>query len=426
MRRKTLSVKIGKVFIGSDHSIKTQSMTTASTMDTDKSVDEAIRIIQAGGKLVRFTAPNINEAKNLLNIKNALVAKGYDDPLVADIHFTPNAALEASKIVEKVRINPGNYVDKKKFEVKEYDDKSYQDELLKIEEKFIPLINSCKKNNVAMRIGTNHGSLSDRVMNRFGDTPLGMVESAMEFLRICKQNDYDQIVLSMKSSNPIVMIHAYRLLVKSMENENMHYPLHLGVTEAGDGLDGRIKSALGIGTLLSEGIGDTIRVSLTEDPEFEIPAAEKILEKIDSISKKIRLKNTDKRAFSFFKRETESIKNIGEKNPPIVISNSSNDFEGNFPDYLFIDDLDNLDDSKKYIIEGIDWNENLSKNIFPYFNSLKDFRRSEAVSDTLNFIEIELSKITNTIMQTFSNNVVIVLNVDNANRHDLLLSLIHI
>ena len=420
MRRKTLSVKIGKVFIGSDHSIKTQSMTTASTMDTDKSVDEAIRIIQAGGKLVRFTAPNINEAKNLLNIKNALVAKGYDDPLVADIHFTPNAALEASKIVEKVRINPGNYVDKKKFEVKEYDDKSYQDELLKIEEKFIPLINSCKENKVAMRIGTNHGSLSDRVMNRFGDTPLGMVESAMEFLRICKQNDYDQIVLSMKSSNPIVMIHAYRLLVKSMENENMHYPLHLGVTEAGDGLDGRIKSALGIGTLLTEGIGDTIRVSLTEDPEFEIPAAEKILEKIDSVSKKIRFKNTDKRAFSFFKRETESIKNIGEKNPPIVISNSSNDFEGNFPDYLFIDNLDNLNDSKKYIIEGKDWNENLSKNIFPYFNSLKDFRKSEAVSNTLNFIEIELSKITNTIMQTFSNNVVIVLNVDNANRHDLL------
>ena len=420
MRRKTLSVKIGKVFIGSDHSIKTQSMTTASTMDTNKSVNEAIRIIQAGGKLVRFTAPNINEAKNLLNIKNALVAKGYDDPLVADIHFTPNAALEASKIVEKVRINPGNYVDKKKFEVKEYDDKSYQDELLKIEEKFIPLINSCKENKVAMRIGTNHGSLSDRVMNRFGDTPLGMVESAMEFLRICKKNEYDQIVLSMKSSNPIVMIHAYRLLVKSMENENMHYPLHLGVTEAGDGLDGRIKSALGIGTLLSEGIGDTIRVSLTEDPEFEIPAAEKILEKIDSISKKIRLKNTDKRAFSFFKRETESIKNIGEKNPPIVISNSSNDFEGNFPDYFFIDDLDNLDDSKKYIIEGKDWNENLSKNIFPYFNSLKDFRKSEAVSNTLNFIEIELSKITNTIMQTFSNNVVIVLNVDNANRHDLL------
>ena len=420
MRRQTLSVKIGKVFIGSEHSIKTQSMTTASTMDTNQSVDEAIRIIKAGGKLVRFTAPNINEAKNLLNIKNALVEKGYDNPIVADIHFTPNAALEASKIVEKVRINPGNYVDKKKFEVKEYDDASYQDELLKIEEKFIPLINSCKQNDVAMRIGTNHGSLSDRVMNRFGDTPLGMVESAMEFLRICKQNDYDQIVLSMKSSNPIVMIHAYRLLVKSMEDENMHYPLHLGVTEAGDGLDGRIKSALGIGTLLTEGIGDTIRVSLTEDPEFEIPAAEKILEKIDSFSKKVRLKNTNKRAFSFFKRETESIENVGDKNPPIVISNNPNDFEGNFPDYLFVNDLSNLDDSKKYIIEAKDWNKNLSKNIFPYFNSLKDFRKSESVSDTLNFVEIDLSKVKNTIMQTFSNNVVIVLDVDNNRRNDIL------
>ncbi len=420
MRRQTLSVKIGKVFIGSEHSIKTQSMTTASTMDTNQSVDEAIKIINAGGKLVRFTAPNINEAKNLLNIKKALVEKGYDNPLVADIHFTPNAALEASKIVEKVRINPGNYVDKKKFEVKEYDDASYQDELLKIEEKFIPLINSCKQNDVAMRIGTNHGSLSDRIMNRFGDTPLGMVESAMEFLRICRQNDYDQIVLSMKSSNPIVMIHAYRLLVKSMEDENMHYPLHLGVTEAGDGLDGRIKSALGIGTLLTEGIGDTIRVSLTEDPEFEIPAAEKILEKIDSFSKKVRLKNTNKRAFSFFKRETESIKNVGDKNPPIVISNNPNDFEGNFPDYLFVNDLSNLDDSKKYIIEAKDWNKNLSKNIFPYFNSLKDFRKSESVSDTLNFVEIDLSKVKNTIMQTFSNNVVIVLDVDNNRRHDIL------
>ena len=420
MRRQTLSVKIGKVFIGSEHSIKTQSMTTASTMDTNQSVDEAIRIIKAGGKLVRFTAPNINEAKNLLNIKNALVEKGYDNPIVADIHFTPNAALEASKIVEKVRINPGNYVDKKKFEVKEYDDASYQDELLKIEEKFIPLINSCKQNDVAMRIGTNHGSLSDRIMNRFGDTPLGMVESAMEFLRICKQNDYDQIVLSMKSSNPIVMIHAYRLLVKSMEDENMHYPLHLGVTEAGDGLDGRIKSALGIGTLLTEGIGDTIRVSLTEDPEFEIPAAEKILEKIDSFSKKVRLKNTNKRAFSFFKRETESIENVGDKNPPIVISNNPNDFEGNFPDYLFVNDISNLDDSKKYIIEAKDWNKNLSKNIFPYFNSLKDFRKSESVSDILNFVDIDLSKVKNTIMQTFSNNVVIVLDVDNNRRHDIL------
>lgn len=420
MRRKTLSVKIGNLSIGSDHSIKTQSMTTASTMDTFKSVEEAIRIIEAGGKLVRFTAPNINEAKNLLNIKKSLLEKGYNTPLVADIHFTPNAALEASTIVEKVRINPGNYVDKKRFEIKEYDDKSYQDEIEKIKEKFIPLISSCKENSVAMRIGTNHGSLSDRIMNRFGDTPIGMVESAMEFLRICQDNDYNQIVLSMKSSNPIVMIHAYRLLVKSMENENMHYPLHLGVTEAGDGLDGRIKSALGIGTLLSEGIGDTIRVSLTEDPEFEIPAAEKIIKKINSMSEKNRLKNTDKRAFSFSKRETLLTEGIGGKNPPIVISSNSNSFEGNYSDFIFIKYLKNLDKSKKYIMCHKEFSKNQPKNVFPYFSSLKDFRKSNNTSDSLNFIEIDIKKITNTIIQTFSNSTVLVLSIDKCSRHDFL------
>ena len=420
MRRKTLSVKIGNVLIGSDHSIKTQSMTAVSTMDTDKSVEEAIRIIKAGGQLVRFTAPNINEAKNLLNIKNTLEEKGYDTPLVADIHFTPNAALEASTIVEKVRINPGNYVDKKKFEVKEYDDKSYSDEIEKIKEKFIPLINSCKDYNVAMRIGTNHGSLSDRIMNRFGDTPLGMVESAMEFLRISKDNDYNQIVLSMKSSNPIVMIHAYRLLVKSMENENMHYPLHLGVTEAGDGLDGRIKSALGIGTLLSEGIGDTIRVSLTEDPEFEIPAAEKIIKKINTIPEKVRVQNNNKRAFSFSKRETLLVGNFGGKNPPLVISSNSKAFEGNYPDFIFIKDLKNLDKSKKYITNNKDWNKKQLKNVFPYYSSLKDFRKSKNTSGVLNFIEVDIKKITNTIIQTISSNIVLVFNINECSRHDFL------
>lgn len=420
MRRKTLSVKIGNVLIGSDHSIKTQSMTTVSTMDTDKSVEEAIRIIKAGGQLVRFTAPNINEAKNLLNIKNTLEEKGYDTPLVADIHFTPNAALEASTIVEKVRINPGNYVDKKKFEVKEYDDKSYSDEIEKIKEKFIPLINSCKNNNVAMRIGTNHGSLSDRIMNRFGDTPLGMVESAMEFLRISKDNDYNQIVLSMKSSNPIVMIHAYRLLVKSMENENMHYPLHLGVTEAGDGLDGRIKSALGIGTLLSEGIGDTIRVSLTEDPEFEIPAAEKIIKKINTIPEKVRVQNNNKRAFSFSKRETLLVGNFGGKNPPLVISSNSKAFEGNYPDFIFIKDLKNLDESKKYITNNKDWSKKQLKNVFPYYSTLKDFRKSKNTSGVLNFIEVDIKTITNTIIQTISSNIVLVFNIDECCRHDFL------
>ena len=281
MRRKTINVSVGDVIIGSDYPIVTQSMTTASTLDTEASVEEAIRIIDAGGQIVRFTAPNIKEAENLQNIKDSLRNKGYTNPLVADIHFTPNAAITAAEIVEKVRINPGNYVDRKKFEIKEYDDKTYNDELLKIEDRFVPLLDVCKKHNTAIRIGTNHGSLSDRIMNRFGDTPLGMVESALEFLRICNKNDFDQVVLSMKSSNPLVMVHAYRLLVKKMDEENMHFPLHLGVTEAGDGLDGRIKSSLGIGSLLNDGIGDTIRVSLTEDPEFEIPTAKKLLIKLE-------------------------------------------------------------------------------------------------------------------------------------------------
>ena len=325
MRRKTVSVKIGDLFIGSNHKIKTQSMTTASTADTKSSVDEAIRIFKAGGELVRFTAPSIKEAKNLENIRNGLKAEGYSKPLVADIHFTPNAAIVASEIVEKVRINPGNFVDKKKFEIKEYDDETYQEEVKKIEQKFVDLINSCKKNGTALRIGTNHGSLSDRIMNKFGDTPNGMVESAMEFLRVCIRENFDQVVLSMKSSNPIVMIHAYRLLVKVMESEKMYFPLHLGVTEAGDGLDGRIKSALGIGTLLTEGLGDTIRVSLTEDPEFEIPAAEKIISKIESAS--IRKANFNNiRAFSYYKRETFEVDNIGQENPPIVISEDESIF----------------------------------------------------------------------------------------------------
>ena len=227
MRRKTINVSVGDVIIGSDYPIVTQSMTTASTLDTEASVQEAIKIIDAGGQIVRFTAPNIKEAENLQNIKDSLRKKGYTNPLVADIHFTPNAAITAAEIVEKVRINPGNYVDRKKFEIKEYDDKTYNDELLKIEDRFIPLLDICKKHNTAIRIGTNHGSLSDRIMNRFGDTPLGMVESALEFLRICNKNDFDQVVLSMKSSNPLVMVHAYRLLVKKMDEENMHFPLHL-------------------------------------------------------------------------------------------------------------------------------------------------------------------------------------------------------
>ena len=418
MRRKTVSVKIGDLFIGSKHDVKTQSMTTVSTADTEPSIDEAIRIFNAGGQLVRFTAPSIKEAKNLENIRNGLIKKGYSKPLVADIHFTPNAAIVASEIVEKVRINPGNFVDKKKFEIKEYDDETYQEEVKKIEEKFINLINSCKKNDTALRIGTNHGSLSDRIMNKFGDTPLGMVESAMEFLRVCQNENFDQIVLSMKSSNPIVMIHAYRLLVKKMESEKMIFPLHLGVTEAGDGLDGRIKSALGIGTLLSEGLGDTIRVSLTEDPEFEIPAAEKILSKIESMPiKKSNFNNI--RAFSYYKRESFEVENIGNKNHPIVISNDESVFEENSPDYIFKLDSSLINKDKKYILPYIEWSKCNLENTFPYYDSVKEFRKSDKKSKKINFIKLNFDRIKNTINQSFEKNIVFVLDVTSKSRHDL-------
>ena len=252
-------------------------MTTTNTMDTDATIFQSIKMIQAGSEYVRVTAPSKREAENLQNIKDILRNKGYSTPIIADIHFTPNAAEIAAQIVEKVRINPGNYADKKKFQIKEYSDKEYQLEIDRIHEKFSPLVKICKKHGTVMRIGTNHGSLSDRIMNRYGDTPLGMVESALEFSRICAKYNFHDIVFSMKASNPIIVVEAYRLLVDHMIKENMNYPLHLGVTEAGDGEDGRIKSALGIGTLLYEGLGDTIRVSLTEPPEDEIPVAKKLV-----------------------------------------------------------------------------------------------------------------------------------------------------
>ncbi|ASU32090.1 (E)-4-hydroxy-3-methylbut-2-enyl-diphosphate synthase [Mucilaginibacter xinganensis] len=269
----TREVFIGDVPMGGNNPIRIQSMTTTDTMDTIGTVEQSIRMVDAGCEYVRITAPSIKEAKNLAEIKKQLRARGYNVPLVADIHFTPNAAEVAARIVEKVRVNPGNYADKKKFDQIDYTDAEYLGELERINQKFAPLVKICKEYGTAMRIGTNHGSLSDRIMSRYGDTPQGMVESAMEFIRICETLNYYNLVISMKSSNPQVMVQAYRLLVETMVAEGMNYPLHLGVTEAGDGEDGRIKSAVGIGTLLEDGLGDTVRVSLTEEPEAEAPVA---------------------------------------------------------------------------------------------------------------------------------------------------------
>ena len=298
-------------------------MTTTNTMDTDATVEQSIKMIDAGSEYIRITAPNSRQAQNLQNIKDSLLNKGYNTPLIADIHFTPSAAEIAAQIVEKVRINPGNYADKKKFKVREYTDLEYSNELERIHEKFSPLVKTCLKNKTTMRIGTNHGSLSDRIMNRYGDTPLGMVESALEFARICEIYNFHDIVFSMKASNPIIVVQAYRLLVKKMINENMYYPLHLGVTEAGDGEDGRIKSSLGIGTLLSEGIGDTIRVSLTEPPENEIPVANKIVKRYSNYDLIDTYKNFNVIDSNFKIRETQSVNNIGDKNVPRVIANFS-------------------------------------------------------------------------------------------------------
>ncbi len=324
-RFATREVKIGDLGIGGSNPIRIQSMTTTNTMDTIKTVEQSIRMIEAGAELVRITAPSINEAKNLENIKKELRKQGYNTPLVADIHFTPNAAEMAARIVEKVRINPGNYADKKKFDFIEYTDKEYQAELDRIREKFTPLVRICKQYGTAMRIGTNHGSLSDRIMSRYGDTPEGMVQSAFEFLQIAEDEGYHQIVLSMKASNPIVMVQAYRLLVSRMMESNRNYPLHLGVTEAGDGEDGRIKSAIGICTLLDDGIGDTIRVSLTEEPEFELPVCRDMVKRYqERQSKPLReLTHLPYNPYAYQRRETILTGNIGGKLVPVVIADMS-------------------------------------------------------------------------------------------------------
>lgn len=326
---------IGNPGVGQGHPIRIQTMTTTNTMDTLATVEQSIRCIEAGAELVRITAPSKNEAENLRAIKDELRKRGYHTPLVADIHFTPNAAEIAARIVEKVRVNPGNYVDKKKFELIEYSDADYAEEIDRIRERFTPLVRICREYGTAMRIGTNHGSLSDRIMSRYGDTPMGMVESAMEFLRIARDESYHNIVLSMKASNPQVMVQAYRLLVKAMTSEfHECYPLHLGVTEAGDGEDGRIKSAIGIGSLLEDGLGDTIRVSLTEDPEFEIPVCRDLVKRYTMNSGSGS--NSDVQPtipalsghipydpFHYQRRESFAIGNIGAKQVPVVIADLS-------------------------------------------------------------------------------------------------------
>ncbi|MFY0686154.1 MAG: (E)-4-hydroxy-3-methylbut-2-enyl-diphosphate synthase [Cyclobacteriaceae bacterium] len=325
-RRKSRVVKIGDLALGGDHPIRVQSMTTVDTMDTQGSIEQSIRMIDAGCELVRITAPSIKEAENLRRIKAGLRNAGYDTPLVADIHFTPNAAELAARIVEKVRINPGNYADKKKFETIEYTDSAYQEELDRIRIKFEPLVKICKEHGTAMRIGTNHGSLSDRIMSRYGDTPMGMVESALEFLRICDDLNYHDIVLSMKSSNPQVMVQAYRLLVNCMDQEGLEpYPLHLGVTEAGEAEDGRIKSAVGIGTLLEDGLGDTIRVSLTEEPEAEAPVAIKLVNQVlnRQANGGVEIDDYPIDPFNYKRRETVEVLNFGKGNVPRVIADYS-------------------------------------------------------------------------------------------------------
>lgn len=325
----TREVKAGDVGIGGTNPIRLQSMTTTDTMDTIATVEQSIRMIEAGCELVRITAPSLNEAKNLEEIKKQLRAKGYNTPICADIHFTPNAAEWAARVVEKVRVNPGNYADKKKFEQIDYTESAYQAELERIRQRFTPLVKICKEYGTAMRIGTNHGSLSDRILSHYGDTPLGMVESAFEFLRICEENNYYNIVISMKASNTQVMVEAYRLLVQKMIETNRNYPLHLGVTEAGEGEDGRIKSAVGIGTLLEDGLGDTVRVSLTEEPEFEIPVARSLVERYTK--RKQALIGTQQLIdvnlpydpYQHERRHSNEVLNIGGKNVPRVLADFS-------------------------------------------------------------------------------------------------------
>jgi len=425
-RLTTREVKIGNLVLGNHHPIRVQTMTTTDTMDTLATVEQSIRCIEAGAEFIRITAPSKKEAENLLAIKNELHKRGYFTPLVADIHFTPNAAEIAARIVEKVRVNPGNYVDKKKFELIEYSDAEYAEEIERIRDRFTPLVSICKEYGTAMRIGTNHGSLSDRIMSRYGDTPVGMVESAMEFLRIARAESYHNIVLSMKSSNPQVMVQAYRLLINTMNDEfGELYPLHLGVTEAGDGEDGRIKSAIGIGTLLEDGIGDTIRVSLTEDPELEIPVCRDLVKRYsDRKEKASSIPPVEKLPYSPFeykRRPTFSVNNIGDHHVPVVVADMSkinklsyNDLKGigytydpltdkwliadTAADYIFTgNNIPSfaLPGTLKVILYSQAWHEAADKTkCFPIFDT-SEYINATSRSNEMNFVMIDCFSGTN-------------------------------
>ena len=395
-RRFTKKVAVGNIKIGGNNPVCIQSMTSTNTLKTDETVAQSLRIIRAGGELVRITAQGVREAENLGEIKKGIRDAGFLTPLAADIHFNPKAALTAAKLVEKVRINPGNFVDKRaNFSKVDFTEAEYKAEIKKIEDKLVPLLKICKQHKTALRIGVNHGSLSDRIMSRYGDTPEGMVESAMEFLRICVHHDFQNIILSLKSSNTRVMVQANRLMIVRMEKENMNFPLHLGVTEAGEGEDGRIKSAVGIGALLADGIGDTIRVSLTEPPENEIPVAKTLAGYFTERENHPPIEPVFPIPIDFFdyqKYDTQSVVDIGGNNPTVVISGaeSKNDIK---PEYIYLGHKlvgKTLNTQHNYIIDEHAWErqEFDTSHVFPLYSSVNNYLLSERKSEMLNFINV--------------------------------------